>query len=104
MTRPAALLAIPGHERGGEAAAATNAAALPGTPVPDDLRLAERVGQALRATGYLPVRAVEVTVTGRVVLLRGRVPSYYLKQVAQAVALDVPGVRGLWNDVDVVRP
>jgi osmotically-inducible protein OsmY len=64
--------------------------------------LAERVEVALRATGYRPLHAVEVSVPGRVVVLRGRLPSYYLKQLAQAAALGVPGVRELRNDVEVV--
>src|SRR5262249_25858399 len=55
-----------------------------------DPALAERVARALGATGYLPLRAVEVSVHGRVTLLQGRVPSYYLKQVAQVSALAVP--------------
>ena len=57
----------------------------------EDHRLAERVERALRATGYGAMRAVRVSVNARVVLLGGRVPSYYLKQLAQATALTVPG-------------
>ena len=66
-----------------------------------DLCLAERVGRALRATGYGPLRGVEVTVHARLVILGGRVPSYYLKQVAQTTALAVPGARHVRNDLDV---
>ena len=66
--------------------------------------LAERVERALRATGYGPLRGVEVTVHARYVILGGRVPSYYLKQVAQTTALAVPGVRHLRDDLDVVPP
>jgi osmotically-inducible protein OsmY len=70
----------------------------------EDLRLAERVERALRALGFSPLRAIEVAVCGQVVILRGRVPSYYVKQIAQATALAVPGVRQLCNDLDVTRP
>jgi osmotically-inducible protein OsmY len=38
------------------------------------------------------------------ITLRGRVPSYYMKQVAQATALAVTGVRGLRNELEVVSP
>jgi osmotically-inducible protein OsmY len=69
----------------------------------EDLGLAERVACALGATGYLPLRAVEVSVQGRVTVLQGRVPSYHLKQVAQVTALAVPGVQELHNDLVVVR-
>jgi osmotically-inducible protein OsmY len=69
-----------------------------------DLCLAERVEGALRATGYSCLRAVAASVCGQLVVLRGRVPSYYLKQIAQAAALGVPGVRELRNDVEVDPP
>jgi hypothetical protein len=35
-------------------------------------------------------------------LLEGRLPSYYLKQVLQTALRDVPGVRRVYNFVDVV--
>jgi osmotically-inducible protein OsmY len=70
----------------------------------EDLCLAERVERALRATGYGPLRGIEVTVHARLVILGGRVPSYYLKQVAQTTALAVPGARQVRNDLDVGRP
>jgi osmotically-inducible protein OsmY len=69
-----------------------------------DLCLAERVERALHATGFAPLRAVEVSVTGEFVILRGRVPSYYMKQLAQAVAMEVEGIRELRNDVQVALP
>jgi osmotically-inducible protein OsmY len=69
-----------------------------------DLCLSERIGEALRAAGYPPLRAIEVAVCDHLVILRGRVPSYYMKQIAQATVLAVPGVQRLCNDLDVVRP
>ena len=47
---------------------------------------------------------MEVTTHARLVILSGRVPTYYLKQVAQGTALNVPGARHLRNDLDVTRP
>jgi osmotically-inducible protein OsmY len=70
----------------------------------EDLGLAERVERALCATGYGSLRGVKVTVRARDVILGGRVPSYYLKQVAQTTALTVPGARDVRNDLDVARP
>jgi osmotically-inducible protein OsmY len=69
-----------------------------------EVRLAERVERALRATGYGPLRGIEVTVRARLVILGGRVPSYHLKQVAQTAALAVPGAHQVRNELAVGRP
>lgn len=57
----------------------------------EDLRLAARIEYALRASGYCVLRDIEVFVKARDVHLVGRVPSYYLKQIAQVTALAIPG-------------
>jgi osmotically-inducible protein OsmY len=49
-----------------------------------------------------PLRVVQVSVCGRVVILQGQVPSYNLKQAAQAAALAVLGIEELRNDLEVV--
>ena len=68
----------------------------------EDLRLAERIERALGATGYAVLRAIMVSVSARIVHLVGRVPTYYLKQIAQATTLAVPGGHQLHNGLDVV--
>ena len=67
------------------------------------LRLAD---QALRATGYLPLRELDVLEgdVDRLVILRGKVPTYHLKQVAQSAALGVSAVDRVQNELDVVTP
>ena len=65
-------------------------------------RLAERIERALHATGYSALRDIKVFVNARIVHLVGRVPSYYLKQLAQVTALAVPGTHQIHNDVDVI--
>jgi len=70
----------------------------------EDIRLAERFARALRATGRGPLLYAGVTVTPRIVSLEQEVPSYFLKQVAQAAALSVPGVRHVRNGLKVGRP
>jgi osmotically-inducible protein OsmY len=70
----------------------------------EDLDLAERIEHVLRATGYGSLRGIEVTVRAGYVILGGRVPSYYLKQVAQTAALAVSGTWHVRNDLDVARP
>lgn len=67
----------------------------------EDLCLAEGIERVLRASGHGSLRAVEVAVCGRVVILSGRVPTYYSKQLAQATALTVPGAQQIHNDLDV---
>ena len=66
--------------------------------------LTVRVERALRATGHWVLRGVTVTTQARAVILTGRVPSYYLKQVAQAAALAVAGTHPLRNEIAVVSP
>ena len=104
MAQPAAPLTQPARERTAEGTDAAQGTAPVRRRSQEDLRLAERVGRALRATGYGPLRGVEVTAQARLVILSGRVPSYYLKQVAQAAAMAVPGARQVRNDLDVSRP
>ena len=67
----------------------------------DDLRLAERIERALHATGYGVLRDIKVSVSTRVVRLVGRVPTYFMKQIAQVTALSIPGTRQIHNDLDV---
>lgn len=68
----------------------------------EDLCLVGRVERALHATGYGPLRRIEVSVQARLVILAGRVSSYYLKQIAQTVALAVPGIHHVRNELEVV--
>jgi osmotically-inducible protein OsmY len=104
MAQSAAPLTLPTRERTDEETDAAQGTALLPQQSQEDLCLAGRVERALSATGYGPLRGTEVTVRARLVILRGRVPSYYLKQVAQTTALAVPGARQVRNDLDVGRP
>jgi osmotically-inducible protein OsmY len=70
-------------------------------PVPADRRLSEQIDQALRATGYLSLRDFSVTAADRVVTLKGRVPSYYLKQVVHSAVRDLPGVTQVRDEIEV---
>lgn len=58
----------------------------------------------LRRSGYLALWDVSCDVRGERVRLLGRLPSYYLKQVAQAVVAQVEGVRGVENLIEVASP
>jgi hypothetical protein len=67
-----------------------------------EIHLATEAG--LRQSGYLALHAVACDSRGEVVYLRGRVPSYYLKQVAQAIAGRVKGVARVVNLIEVLTP
>jgi osmotically-inducible protein OsmY len=69
-----------------------------------DFDLAERVERALRASGNGALHGVGVTVHTGSVRLRGRVPSSYLKQLAQAATLCVPGTHEVQNDLEIAPP
>src|SRR5262249_18007729 len=69
-----------------------------------DLFLAESVARALRATGFTPLRQVAVSARHGAVTLIGRVPSFFMKQLAQATARGAAGVVGVRNNLDVAPP
>jgi osmotically-inducible protein OsmY len=104
MTRPAVVSVLRSEDKSHAAKDAPAETGSHSTECLGDLRLAERVERAVRATGYPSLRAIEVAACERLVILRGRVPSYYMKQMAQATAVAVPGVCELRNDLDVVAP
>ena len=60
--------------------------------------------QVLRQSSYFELRDVSCEFSGGILTLRGRVPSYHLKQLAQASVVDVPGVVEVHNRVEVVTP
>ncbi len=71
----------------------------PGARRADPADLAER---ALRNSPYLALRTVRCECQDGVLTLRGCLPTYYLKQVAQAVVARVEGVRQVVNEIEVL--
>jgi hypothetical protein len=67
-----------------------------------DLALIDAVGVAIRATGLPALRNIQIEIDRGTVVLWGRVPTYHQKQLAQAVAQKVEGVRGVANGIEVV--
>lgn len=61
----------------------------------------ENVKRRLDESPYGFQRRVDAAYDNGVLTLRGRVPSYYLKQTAQTLAARVDGVRQVVNLVDV---
>ncbi len=64
----------------------------------------ELVQRRLRESSYYYLRTIHCAVDEGVVTLRGRVPSYYLKQTVQSLAEKVEGVQQVINLVDVMYP
>jgi osmotically-inducible protein OsmY len=67
-----------------------------------DVHLVWLIDQALRATGYLCLRDLDLIVADGKVVLRGKLPRYYLKQVAHATVRALPGVIDVHDEVEVV--
>lgn len=60
--------------------------------------------ERLRSSGYLALRDVACLARDDEVYLHGRLPSYFLKQLAQEITAGVEGVRRVINRIDVLRP
>jgi hypothetical protein len=54
-----------------------------------DEEIRARVRYALAKSAYYSVRRIDCSMQGGMLTLSGRVPSYYLKQVAQIAAIEV---------------
>ncbi len=66
--------------------------------------IAEIAQTKLRRSSYCELHNVSCEFSGGVLTLRGRVPSYHLRQLAQADVAEVPGVLEVDNLVEVVPP
>lgn len=62
----------------------------------------ELVRRALQHCGYDQLRRIKSYCHHGRVVLQGRVATYYLKQVAQEVVLNIEGVRDVDNDLHVI--
>ena len=71
------------------------------TPQPGLRELAEG---CLRRNPYLALKNVACDCRDGVLVLRGCLPSYYLKQVAQEVVARLEGVQAIDNQIQVVPP
>jgi hypothetical protein len=69
--------------------------------LPDDaLRAIQR---RLNASGYHALRQIEFEYCNRVVVLRGRVTTYYAKQLAQSLLLADPAIERVENLIEVIN-
>ena len=63
--------------------------------------VAARVAESLKASRYAALQGVAAEHHEGVLFLRGKVPSFYMKQIAQTVAIKVHGVELLVNLLSV---
>ena len=68
------------------------------------LTIGQEVENRLHRCGYLVLRTISCDVRNGVIHLRGRVPSYYLKQIAQVIAGSIEDPRSMINDLEVIAP
>jgi hypothetical protein len=66
--------------------------------------IAEIAQTALRQSPYFELHNVSCDFSGGILTLHGRLPTYYLKQLAQASVAEVPGVIEVHNRVEVTAP
>ena len=69
-------------------------------PVPP-ARQKELVERCLRSNSYSALSDISCDCLNGVVLLRGCLPTYYLKQVAQVVVAHLEGVEQIDNQIEV---
>ncbi len=67
-------------------------------------RVDEAAEARLHRSQYVELRGICCEFHEGVLTLRGQVPSYYLKQMAQSLVDRIPGVLQLDNQLDVGRP
>jgi hypothetical protein len=100
------LMALPSREPGD---ALMELMSLPGLDlesIPSALPpgVVQEAEERLWRSGYLALREVSCLARDGVVYLHGRLPSYYLKQVAQEIAAGVEGAPRVINRIEVRTP
>jgi osmotically-inducible protein OsmY len=77
----------------------------PDTPSPDPQASIQAVAERrLRSHPYLALKNVSCGWLDGVLVLRGCLPSYYLKQIAQEAVAALEGVERIDNQIQVVTP
>jgi osmotically-inducible protein OsmY len=66
--------------------------------------MADLAERCLRSNPYQALKNVSCDYRDGVLLLRGCLPSYYLKQVAQEAVASLEGVHRIDNQIQVVSP
>jgi osmotically-inducible protein OsmY len=75
-----------------------------GAPAGDGQGVQQSAEERLARSGYGVLKSVRCNVELGVLFLSGTLPSYYLKQMAQAVVANLEGIRLVINQIDVADP
>lgn len=67
-----------------------------------DNQIVDGVRRALEVSGYPQLCGIRVSCENGRLTLEGHIGSYYLKQVAQTVLKNIPGIHAIANDLQVV--
>ena len=100
-SNPAELPATAANRTPPSSVSARPAAAANPRSGPDRRGIAASVTERLVGSPYFRLRTVWCDYHEGVLCLRGRVPTYYLKQVAQTIACQVDGVEECMNRIEV---
>lgn len=65
-------------------------------------RIAEGAECCLRHNAYLAMKNLQCECHEGVLILRGCLPTYYLKQLAQTLVAGIDGVQRIVNEIEVV--
>jgi len=76
-------------------------ASTPSITIDEDAFIRLAVERQLRSSGYFPLLQVQCSVQDGVVVLGGSVPSYYMKQQAQTIVLNLGFIERFENRCEV---
>ena len=62
---------------------------------------ADAARRILRECPYYAIRLLQCSYINGILIIGGRVPSYYFKQLAQAYVQQIPGVNQISNRIEV---
>jgi osmotically-inducible protein OsmY len=68
-----------------------------------ELQVVAAVRRALRSTGYPHLRRLQVSMIDDEIVLRGKVPTFFMFQMAQATVMSVAFDKKLRNELQVHR-
>ncbi len=67
----------------------------------DDHQIRDRVQHVLQSSSYRPLQRIHCQVDSGVVMLHGRLPTFYLKQLAQSLVVKLGNVQAVNNAIEV---